>query len=101
MGTLCRVWDKLDSNGSGRADLPEFRAFARQHAKNLNQVNEVATRDFIAKLCDNVEKLLLEKKSSFAIEDLLKMVWPAAGASELKTMKRWVSETRELSAMHK
>lgn len=82
VGDLYAVWSELDSDHSGRVDLPEFRCFAEQREKKKNAGNSSPLRQslpsergsadtarFIQKLCERLEKLLLAKKSSFAIED--------------------------------
>jgi len=100
---LNTLWMKLDNDGSGRVDIIEFRTFAERHMRNrglpkrLSVLAGVFGDDssmFIGKLCKSIEKLLLTKKSSFAIEDLMRLVWPSATAPEIKTMKNWCLEDR-------
>jgi len=42
---------------------------------------------FAISFCDKVGNCLLGKKSSFAVEDMFRVVWPAAGAAEIRQMK--------------
>jgi len=93
------VWAQLDTDNSGRVDLKEFRDFARRYLK-LKRPLLKGTADFgaddaesfVHKLCDKVQRLLLSKKSSFVIEDMMRLMWPAAVAPQLKTMSQWARE---------
>lgn len=44
---------------------------------------------FITKLCDKVAHVLLGKKSSFAIEDMMRVIWPCSELPQIKVMKGW------------
>jgi len=97
--TLYGLWVNLDSDHSGRVDLREFRTFAKDHLKDRFEsgmrVAGQSTDDldnFVYRLCEKVERLLLEKKTSFAIEDVMRLLWPAAGAAQLRAMKQWTRE---------
>lgn len=102
---LYKVWAKLDSDQSGRVDIAEFRTFAEEHMRgralpglNFSLGNDNSARQnsvmsvFIQKLCERLEKLLLSKKSSFAIQDVLRLCWPSAAAPEMRTMALWCRE---------
>eukprot|EP00747_Dinoflagellata_sp_TGD_P127722 gnl/TRDRNA2_/TRDRNA2_174442_c6_seq22.p1 gnl/TRDRNA2_/TRDRNA2_174442_c6~~gnl/TRDRNA2_/TRDRNA2_174442_c6_seq22.p1 ORF type:complete len:816 (+),score=152.94 gnl/TRDRNA2_/TRDRNA2_174442_c6_seq22:91-2538(+) len=113
--TLHGMWQKLDADNSGRCDIGEFREFAEQHTKEMVQyavqdlmmieeaerppwLKEVAhgssedTHKFVMKLCQRLEVVLLGKKSSFAFEDMFRVIWPAANAHDVKAMKKWCHE---------
>mmetsp|Transcript_85928 Transcript_85928/g.164409 ORF Transcript_85928/g.164409 Transcript_85928/m.164409 type:complete len:281 (-) Transcript_85928:8-850(-) len=108
ISVLFNVWAKLDADGSGRCDIHEFRSFAEQHLRTKQNVeagkqagfpephgDQEAQDDpsrFIHKLCERLEKLLLAKKSSFVIEDIMRLVWPCATIIDIKTMKQWCHE---------
>lgn len=109
---LYKVWAQIDTDGSGRVDINEFRGFAEIHvnikkgetkasdnspsrsaSKRRNAtVATLAMEDpakFIQKLCERLEKLLLSKKSSFVIEDMMRLCWPSASIQDIKTMAQW------------
>jgi len=104
VGILYEKWTKLDHDHSGRVDLIEFRDFAKQEmdarwaserggaSPKAAKRTDADDEQFVEKLCERVEKLLLDKKSSFAIEDMMRLIWPAARVSELKQMKQWCRE---------
>jgi len=102
------VWAQLDANKSGRTDLKEFREFARRYVR-LKRPALKGTADFggddietfVHKLCDKVERLLLSKKSSFVMEDMMRLLWPAAVSPQLKTMSQWARETAEAARKEK
>jgi Ca2+-binding EF-hand superfamily protein len=76
---LERVWNQLDEDNSGRVNIQEFRAFAK-------------TGHHLQKLSDKVMGPLLGKKSSFTIEDMMRIIWPCATLNDVKNMKRWIEE---------
>lgn len=99
---LFHTWTKLDDDNSGRVDLGEFRTFANEHIKAKaaefaeqeigNHITVMAQEDpakFVTKFCTRLEKGLLNKKSSFSIEDMMKLTWPAATVYDLRTMVQW------------
>mmetsp|Transcript_9213 Transcript_9213/g.20436 ORF Transcript_9213/g.20436 Transcript_9213/m.20436 type:complete len:715 (-) Transcript_9213:102-2246(-) len=105
---LYNLWQKLDEDNSGRVDLGEFRTYVEKNIKdrmlqlgvdmsqlgvrqNGGTVAEDAPK-FISKLCDKLSQALLGKKSSFAIEDMMRLVWPCANAVDMKVMKQWCKE---------
>lgn len=112
VGVLHQVWKKLDSDNSGRADMAEFRAFAEQRLKEMGLQgasdaeyaaviaalpweNSGCTADSGAmakELCKKLTQLLLGKKSSFVIEDMMRIVWPCATIGDIKAMKIWCRE---------
>lgn len=109
VSVLYGVWLKLDTDGSGRCDIHEFRTLAEQHLRSKSNLEggrlagfpEVAHGDleaqedpsrFILKFCERLEKLLLAKKSSFVIEDMMRIIWPCATIIDIKTMKQWCQE---------
>jgi len=47
---------------------------------------------FVSKLCHRLASLLLSKKTSFAIEDMMRLIWPCAQNSHLGLMKGWCRE---------
>jgi len=108
---LYAVWSDLDSDQSGRVDISEFRCFAehRERSKvssirptNLRSTTVAALNvgtdpaKFIQKLCEKLEKLLLAKKSSFTIEDMMRICWPTATPADVKTMWQWCTEQQTL-----
>lgn len=112
VGALHGVWKKLDSDNSGRADMAEFRVFAEQRLKEMGLQSE-ADADYAAviaalpwdnsectsgcvsmakELCKKLTQLLLGKKSSFVIDDMMRIIWPCATISDIKVMKTWCRE---------
>mmetsp|Transcript_3726 Transcript_3726/g.7625 ORF Transcript_3726/g.7625 Transcript_3726/m.7625 type:complete len:772 (+) Transcript_3726:195-2510(+) len=110
---LYNLWGHLDEDGSGRVDIVEFRDFASKHMKekleggmgsdgfdgttlglpswaNLRSAEDLPK--FIAKLCDKLVQLLLGKKSSFVIEDMMRLIWPCATPADVKEMRKWFRE---------
>lgn len=75
-----RVWNALDDDNSGRVNIQEFRAFAQKSGAHVQ------------KLTDKVMGPLLGKKSSFTIEDMMRIVWPCATLNDVKNMKKWIEE---------
>eukprot|EP00927_Polykrikos_kofoidii_P071509 TRINITY_DN67773_c0_g1_i1.p1 TRINITY_DN67773_c0_g1~~TRINITY_DN67773_c0_g1_i1.p1 ORF type:complete len:842 (+),score=128.84 TRINITY_DN67773_c0_g1_i1:210-2735(+) len=47
---------------------------------------------FIGKACDKLQHMLLGKKSSFAFDEFMKVIWPMAGNAECRIMNRWCKE---------
>jgi len=108
MGTLQQVrllhmlWRQLDEDNSGRVDIIEFRACAETHIRRIFKVGNIKNTidehnqqdysEFAAGLCEKVERYLLGKKSSFIIDDMMKLLWLAATPSDIKTMKSWCAE---------
>jgi hypothetical protein len=112
---LYSIWTRLDSDESGRVNLSEFRAFAAKHARErlgrwvllhptqggLDAAVEKARgfeSDDIDQLCTKVEQLLLTKKSSFSILDMMKLIWPAATFHDIQTMGQWCTELKAEAA---
>jgi len=50
---------------------------------------------FITRLCEKVAHMLLGKKSSFAIEDMMRVIWPSAELPHIKLMKGWCRELKK------
>jgi len=97
---LYGIWSELDNDHSGRVDIAEFRHFAeqRERDKTKGKMQDAAMLEgtdsskFIQKLCERLEKLLLGKKSSFVIEDMMRLCWPTATIADIKTMTQWCHE---------
>lgn len=104
---LYGLWKKLDDDNSGRVDIGEFRSFAEQHMKEMSGdlLGNVATqasalppmsdkdqKAFVNKLSDKLCAILLGKKSSFSIEDMMKILYPCAQHSDMRLMKSWCKE---------
>lgn len=70
-----RFWRNIDDDNSGRVDFREFRSHLQTMPKD------------IATLAEKSMKQLLMKKSSFTVEDVLKVLWPCADAKNLANMK--------------
>jgi len=116
---LFNLWSRLDEDGSGRVDMPEFRKFADRHMKQRleefldlqDQTDEATPKPelamfgghltpeealkFSSKLCDRLAGAVMGKKSSFVIEDMMKLIWPAATAIEMKEMLRIFRDFRK------
>mmetsp|Transcript_65132 Transcript_65132/g.141381 ORF Transcript_65132/g.141381 Transcript_65132/m.141381 type:complete len:364 (+) Transcript_65132:307-1398(+) len=108
--TLYKLWSRLDDDGSGRVDIGEFREFATQHLKDrIEEVNKANVwncmppclpqprdaadlRRSIVKLCERLVHLLLSRKSSFTLEDMIKVIWPSALVSDVREMKKWCKD---------
>lgn len=106
---LYQMFQNIDEDGSGRVNIAEFRGFAEKTimSRLSSDVPVVVgspkfgtpawasvrspeeSAKFVAKLCDKLGMALLEKKSSFCLEDLMKIIWPGAQVPQLKTMAKW------------
>lgn len=75
---LWKVWCALDDDRSGRVDIAEFRCYAEKVGNK--------------KLGEKAMGALLGKKSSFAVEDMMRLIWPCAQASDLTKMKGWIKD---------
>merc|ERR1740121_1387235 len=115
---LFNLWSRLDEDGSGRVDMKEFRNFADKQMKQRledfidlqDQADEAGPKPelamfgghlspeeavkFSSKLCDRLGSLVMGKKSSFVIEDMMKLIWPAATVNDMKEMWRMFSDFR-------
>eukprot|EP00927_Polykrikos_kofoidii_P040418 TRINITY_DN34557_c0_g1_i1.p1 TRINITY_DN34557_c0_g1~~TRINITY_DN34557_c0_g1_i1.p1 ORF type:complete len:629 (+),score=98.81 TRINITY_DN34557_c0_g1_i1:76-1962(+) len=111
------LWNNLDDDRSGYVDITEFRTFVEQAMKDIiaakserrqttapcfsMAVFEHGTLDenrkFGQKLCDRVGHALLGMKTTFVLEDMMRIIWPCCTASDMKTMKAWCNEI-ELTA---
>lgn len=112
VGTLHGVWKKLDSDNSGRADMAEFRVFAEERLTEMglqgegdaeyravmaalpwdNSASTADSSSMAKELCKKLTQLLLGKKSSFVIEDMMRIIWPCATIGDIKIMKTWCRE---------
>jgi len=45
--------------------------------------------EFVSRLCGKLAVLLLGKKSSFIMEDMMRLIWPCAQQKDLKVMRLW------------
>jgi Ca2+-binding EF-hand superfamily protein len=91
---LFSMWAELDRDRSGRVDYRELERFINVHVKGkVQKVGPAA--DFAHALLVKIERLLLQKKNSVAIEDFMRLIWPASEAQEIRQMKFWC---RELAA---
>lgn len=112
---LFGMWRKLDDDNSGRVDITEFRAFAENNMKQMIGMDLAAGVEesfgtqgtaeenvkFISKLCDKLAQLLLGKKSSFVIEDMMRLIWPCSQISDIKQMKQWCKELASQGERHR
>lgn len=80
---MARAFRSMDLDCSGRVHLSELRGYATKF--DPGPFGPLAAR---------VEKLLLSKKSSFTVEDLMRLLWPCAGLKELRQMQNLVNNTR-------
>lgn len=78
---VLKTWYKLDDDQSGRVDIAEFRQFTSSIGND--------------KLADKVCAALLGKKSSFTIEDMMRIIWPCATGKDVKIMKMWMDEYKD------
>jgi len=106
--TLYAFWTKLDVDKSGMVDLKEFRAFVEAALKDITDGHSrvrggfsmQAFKDgtpeenasFARQMCDRVGQVLLGRKATFVIEDVMRIIWPCSRTADLKTMKGWVNE---------
>eukprot|EP00929_Paragymnodinium_shiwhaense_P041089 TRINITY_DN21373_c0_g1_i1.p1 TRINITY_DN21373_c0_g1~~TRINITY_DN21373_c0_g1_i1.p1 ORF type:complete len:677 (-),score=70.89 TRINITY_DN21373_c0_g1_i1:10-2040(-) len=112
--SLYTLWSKLDGDQSGSVDIVEFRQFVEKAAKDILDIKngdieakkaalgfslgafDGATPEdnmkFAQKLCERVGMALLGKKSSFVVEDLIRIIWPCSQNSDLKIMRSWCKE---------
>ncbi|CAE8619521.1 unnamed protein product, partial [Polarella glacialis] len=117
---LWDIWEKLDADSSGRCDVNEFRGFAEGHINQLKlgvaPVDAVRQQGlpswaniripedglkFTARLCSGLEKLLLGIKSSFIIEDMMRLIWPSAQIPHLIEMRRWCTDFANVKDKHR
>lgn len=75
---LWKVWCQLDDDHSGRVDISEFRAYAEKVGQK--------------KMGEKAMGALLGKKSSFSLEDMMRLIWPCAQAHDLAKMNKWIKE---------
>lgn len=65
---------------------------------SLQDLMAQATEDparFSAALCEKLVSTLLGKKSSFSLEDMMKLIWLTAKPEDIKSMKGWLREFHE------
>jgi len=119
---LTKLWKRIDEDASGRVDIGEFRNFAQEEFKEIlcpssltpsvmdadKAVAQIPTEApewlnvgvdpvkdmprYICKVVDKMSLALLGKKSSFTLEDILKVIWPNAGSSEYRAMSKMFKE---------
>jgi len=118
---LCQLWQRLDADKSGRVDIVEFRTLAEQYIRdgtrfdpsdpgpgsgwNLGPTgsmwNNGATQEdpskAVQKLSEKLAQVLLGKKSSILIDDMMRILWPCASLSDIKKMNQWCKEFLETS----
>jgi Ca2+-binding EF-hand superfamily protein len=82
--TLGTLWHSLDKDGSGWVDIAEFREFLQMKGLTKQQ------REW----GERTVSLLLGKKSSFCIEDMMRILWPCAPLNELLAMTSIVEESK-------
>eukprot|EP00929_Paragymnodinium_shiwhaense_P053009 TRINITY_DN26543_c0_g1_i1.p1 TRINITY_DN26543_c0_g1~~TRINITY_DN26543_c0_g1_i1.p1 ORF type:complete len:811 (-),score=201.87 TRINITY_DN26543_c0_g1_i1:189-2621(-) len=113
---LLRFWKRVDNDGSGRVDIGEFRTFAADELRTrltvlaesahnlppeLMNVGSDPIKDmakYISKVVDKLAQAILGKKSSFVMEDVMRVIWVGAGPQECKQMTRWVKEFEKTQA---
>jgi Ca2+-binding EF-hand superfamily protein len=66
----------------------------------LTQAIEETTK-FMLLMCEKLSTALLGKKSSFAIEDMMRLIWLPASAQDAKTMRQWIREFIEDAIRHR
>lgn len=104
------MWEKLDIDHSGRCDFGELNAFAELRLKDLveqalsrgqpglaglpawaaDETEDVAKAAL--KLTRTLEQMLFASKSSFVLEDMMRILWPASQLSDILEMRRWCTE---------
>lgn len=88
---LYQLWIVLDKDGSGRADICEFRDFC--HRKGVTKMQQ--------KHGDKVLEFLIGNNAiDFGIEDMMRILWPACTAEQLQQMLNMVQEYRRLDRLH-
>jgi len=87
---LYKVWKTLDTDGSGRVDFTEFRSYLQ--AKRKEGSSQVDT-------IEKAMKVLLSKKSSFVIEDMIRICWPCAAFKDITKMKAIIEEAQTAKAV--
>lgn len=107
---LYNLWEKLDIDHSGRCDFGELNAFAELRLKDLveqalsrgqrglaglpawaaDETEDVAKAAL--KLTRTLEQMLFASKSSFVLEDMMRILWPASQLSDILEMRRWCTE---------
>jgi Ca2+-binding EF-hand superfamily protein len=105
---LYAFWGKLDNDKSGSVDIKEFREFVDNAMRDIvdgqgrtrGGFSMQAFKDgspqenaaFAQKMCDRVGTALLGKKSTFILEDMMRIIWPCSRNADLKIMKGWCNE---------
>jgi hypothetical protein len=105
-------WRALDENKSDRVDVGEFMHCATPRlqkalkelsveqkinlppwAKNT-EAEEAYNNSYklVCRLCEKVSRHLFGKKSSFSLEDLMRLIWMRAHSSDVQTMKLIVND---------
>jgi len=109
------VWDRLDADGSGCVDIQEVRACYERSLTEGNRRPSVqgplrsnesvpapglsagSTEEIQRTVQKCIEKVIaVLNKKSISLEDLLRMLWPAAGPAEIKQMRAWMTEMGQL-----
>lgn len=108
--TFMTWWEALDRDGSQRVDLEEFRRCIeprlRARFRKLRQEKtlpkwakmtpyERQANDFqkyTSRLRDRLGGLLFCGRSSFSLEDLMKLTWLHASQADIQTIKNWIHE---------
>lgn len=97
---LFGFWSELCDFRSGHVDLAVLRLFAARRLRALTQVQRSAFQTrrtsldehaLAEELCLKADRLLLRKRgaSCFVVEDIMRLLWPAATFGDLKIMKQW------------
>jgi Ca2+-binding EF-hand superfamily protein len=106
--SLYAFWRKLDSDRSGCVDIKEFKEFVDAALKDITDGHSrvrggfsmQAFKDgspeenarFATQITDRVGQVLLGKKATFVIEDVMRIIWPCSRTQDLKSMKSWFNE---------
>lgn len=108
---LYNLWDRLDCDHSGRCDFSELRRFAEVRLKALVEAALAKGTKGLAglpawaaaqsgedvakaanKLMKTLEQMLFGMKTSFVLEDMIRILWPMSQPNDVLEMRRWCTE---------
>lgn len=90
---LYKVWRVLDADGSGRVDFTECKKYLQQKKAEAESIFSSGSKQAnAAERAEKAIKILLSKKSSFVIEDMIRICWPCAHFKDIVQMKSTIDE---------
>lgn len=90
--------DKSPRGGAPKRSLHHHLAIIVLRTESVSDLIAQAIEDtqkFSHSLCEKLSVALLGKKSSFVIEDMMRLIWLGAAHAEIRTMKLWCRDFYE------